>query len=240
MQRLGQGLTLIFLIAMAWLIWQPPAPAPDPSVVIAQIPEPPVARHQPKHPVHSEQSGKDTGQTAKVEPPAPAQHLWRVVTRRIVWRAAVKTLAARLKESGLKPIRLKRREPVIMHAFDDASLFATAKAAEAAKKQWQKKHIEASVIKTNIEIDKDIYMVGLGRFYLTEYAEQIQNRLKQIGKPYRYERRTVTIPVYRFSFPPRPKREAEQLWQQLQDLGVATPVLMPEKEFQKAYGKKKN
>jgi hypothetical protein len=228
MQRIGQGLTLIILAGLAWFVWQPPAPAPSPVAVYAPIPELPVS-NQPTKPAATSPN--------KVVLQAPKLPQWRVVTRRIVWSAAVKALEERLKEAELSPIKLKRKEPVIMHAFDDAALFRTAKAAEAARKKWLKANIEATVIKANIEVNKDIYMVGLGRFFLTEYAEQIQNRLKQIGKPYRYERRTVTIPVYRFTFPARHKREAEKLWQQLQDLGVATPVLMPEKEFQKAYGK---
>jgi hypothetical protein len=229
MRRIGQGLTLVILAGLAWFVWQPPAPAPIPVAVYAPIPELPVGNPA------TQPSSAASPKNVVLQPPKLPQ--WRVVTRRIVWSAAVKTLEERLKEAELSPIKLKRKEPVIMHAFDDAALFRTAKAAEAARKKWLKAHIEATVIKANIEVNKDIYMVGLGRFFLTEYAEQIQNRLKQIGKPYRYERRTVTIPVYRFTFPARDKRKAEKLWQQLQDLGVATPVLMPEKEFQKAYGK---
>jgi len=228
-KRAGQAALLLGLLLLAWFIWQPPAPAPGPEPVIAMLPEPPPQK--PEAPRRQAEPAKPVAASPK------KQHLWRVVTRRIVWSAAVKTLEKRLKEAGLEPIRLKRREPVIMHAFDDATLFATREAAEKARREWLKKNIEATVIKANIEVGKDIYMVGLGRFYLTEYAEQVQNRLKAIGKPYRYERRTVTIPVYRFSFAPLPKREAEKLWQQLQDMGVATPVLMPEAEFQKAYGK---
>jgi len=233
MQKIGQVLTLIVLAGVAWFVWQPPAPAPNPAAVYAPMPEAPLVTPviQPEGSPDTEQADPDA--VPEIAPPLPQ---WRVVTRRIVWKAAVNTLEERLNEAELAPIKIKRKEPVIMHAFDDASLFRTQAAAEAARKKWLKEHIEATVIKANIEVNKDIYMVGLGRFFLTEYAEQIQNRLKQIGKPYRYERRTVTIPVYRFSFPARDKREAEKLWQQLQDLGVATPVLMPEKEFQKAYG----
>ncbi len=234
MLRAGRAAGMAILLGLAWFVWQPPAPAPGPVPVVASLPEPPAGdmagMSRPK-----EAAPENTAQA--FAPPPARPHLWRVVTRRIVWKAAVRTLEQRLRDAGLQPIKIRRKEPVIMHAFDDASLFATASAAEAARREWQKQHIEATVIKANIEVGKDIYMVGLGRFYLTEYAEQIQNRLKQIGKPYRYERRTVTIPVYRFTFPPRDKRAAESLWQKLQNLGVATPVLMPEKEFRKAYGK---
>ena len=233
MQRIGQALTLVILAGLAWLVWQPPAPSPSPVAVYAPIPEAPSGGSVSQASGHASLASPQQIVAQTRKPPQ-----WRVVTRRIVWSAAVRTLEERLVEAGLSPIKLKRKEPVIMHAFDDAALYRTAEAAEAAKKKWLKKNIEATVIKANIEVNKDIYMVGLGRFYLTEYAEQIQNRLKQIGKPYRYERRTVTIPVYRFTFPARNKRESEKLWQQLQDLGVATPVLMPEKEFQKAYGKR--
>jgi len=240
LKRIGRVCALIALLAMAWFVWQTPAPAPEPVTVHTSLPTPPVAHPAKNHDTskstnHNSNSGKQLAGIMQ----APTPELWRVVTRRIVWRAAVKALEQRLKDAKLKPIKLKRKEPVIMHAFDDASLFRTAEAAENARKKWLKKHIEATVIKANIEVGKDIYMVGLGRFFLTEYAEQIQTRLKQIGKPYRYERRTVTIPVYRFTFPAQPKVEAEKLWESLQDMGVATPVMMPEKAFKKAYGSKK-
>jgi hypothetical protein len=66
----------------------------------------------------------------------------------------------------------------------------------------------------------------------------MQERLKRIGKPYRYERRTVIIPAYRFVFNPMEKDKATKSWQKLQNLGIAEPVMMRESEFQKLYGKK--
>lgn len=219
MRLMFRAFLLLLLGGLAWIAWQPPQlPVPS-GKVVGSLPAPPAA---------------DSGSG----PPAiTSQAQWRVITRRIVWKQAVRTLRQRLRENGLTPIILHRREPVALHAFDDGRIFPDYQSAVKAKEQWKKRGIEADVVKTSVEVGKNIYLVSLGRFYLTEYAEQMQNRLRRIGKPYRYERRNVEIPAWRFTFPPMSKPEAERLWKRLQDLGVATPSLMPEEEFLKAYGK---
>ncbi|RMD61776.1 MAG: hypothetical protein D6824_07645, partial [Planctomycetota bacterium] len=172
---------VVVLLGLAWLAWQPPAPAPAPPPLIRNLP-------------HASQAIAPAG----IRPDAAIQvpeEAWRVVTRRLVWKKAVDTLRARLTEAGLDPIPIRRREEVTLHAFDDATLFSTREAAERAARDWRRHHIEASVIQAQVEVGKPVWLVGLGRFYLTEYAEQMQHRLRTIGKPYRYERREVRIPT---------------------------------------------
>ncbi|MDQ7012252.1 MAG: hypothetical protein Q9M29_10545, partial [Mariprofundaceae bacterium] len=142
-------LKIAVLMLLAWLAfqaWQPPQPAPGHHSVRASLP-------------------RQEGQK---------QELWYVVTRRLVWKQAAKALEKRLRDEGFDPVPLTRKEPVSMHAFDDGRIFKTRQAAEKARKEWQKHGIEANIIKTSIELNKDIYIVGLGRFFLTSYAEQMQ------------------------------------------------------------------
>ena len=90
-----------------------------------------------------------------------------------------------------------------------------------------------------LETGESLYRVGLGRFYLTEYAEELEQRLKKLGKPYRYEQRTVVIPTYRFVFPPMHKQQADKLWHGLQALGVGNPILIKASEYKRLYGQGK-
>jgi hypothetical protein len=151
----------------------------------------------------------------------------------MVWKEAIASLRDRLYKEGFETQLIVKQEPIELHAFDDARVFKSQASAEKVKNEWRKKKIEAEVLKREIT-----YVVGLGRFYLTSYAEQMQERLKRIGMPYHYERRTVTIPAYRFVFNPMNKEEATRSWQKLQDLGIADPVMIRESEYQKVYGKK--
>lgn len=199
---------LMLLTWLAFQAWQPPQPAPGHHSVRASLPI---------------QEGQK-------------QELWYVVTRRLVWKQAAKTLEKRLRDEGFDPVPLTRKEPVSMHAFDDGRIFKTRQAAEKARKEWQKHRIEANIIKTSIELNKDIYIVGLGRFFLTSYAEQMQERLRRLKKPYRYERREVTIPTYRFTFAPAEKKAARRLWEHIRNMGIADPVMMKATRFKALYG----
>ncbi|RME38038.1 MAG: hypothetical protein D6794_06000, partial [Deltaproteobacteria bacterium] len=96
---------------------------------------------------------------------------------------------------------------------------------------WEQKGFEASLIRP----DETHYGIALGRLYLAAYARQLQEKLTTSDMRYRYERRLVHIPTWRFTFPPAPEPEAEALWQRIQAMGVADPVLMPESEFQSLY-----
>lgn len=159
------------------------------------------------------------------------QQMWRVVTHRMVWKQAVIELENRLQESGIAMERIMRKEPVELHAFDDPGTFETEAEAYKVKAMWREKGVEADVLKREIT-----YGVGLGRFFLIDYAERMQSRLKQIGVPYQYERRTVVIPAYRFASDSMDKPEAEKLWKTLQNMGVGSPVLIPESRFAELYG----
>jgi len=75
------------------------------------------------------------------------------------------------------------------------------------------------------------YMLGLGRFYLPEYAQLRQETLKTLKKPYKYTQDTKIIPTYRFIFPALSESEAEVLWKNIQDMGAINPVMMTENEF---------
>lgn len=211
---------LLLIAALAWLVWQQPAPAPVPETVRSSLPALPL---QPAH------SPDDS--TVEVIESKPDE-LWRVVTRRLVTSAAAKALNQRFQALDLEPIMFESREPVEMHAFDDPVIFSDYKKAIAEKNNWLKQSIEANVIK----VDDDHYMVALGRFFQIEYAVGIQKRLKKIGKPYRYQRRSVPIPTWRFTFAASNKQQAEKIWKQLQASGLSMPVLMPEKRFQETYG----
>jgi len=213
---------LLLFTALAWFVWQQPAPAPAPATVRNSMPVLPL---QPTH------SPDDTAKAIELKP----DELWRVVTRRLVTTVAAKALNQRFQELNLEPIMFENREPVEMHAFDDPVLFDDYKTAIAEKNNWLKENIEANVIK----VDDDHYMVAIGRFFQIEYAEGIQTRLKKIGKPYRYQRRSVPIPTWRFTFAASGKQQAEKIWKQLQTSGISMPVLMPEKRFQETYSDRK-
>jgi hypothetical protein len=190
---------------LAWQAWQPPESIFTQSAVRSSVPE-----------------NKHTG-----------PEMWRIVTKRMVWKQAIASLRDRLYKEGFETQLIVKQEPIELHAFDDPRVFKTSQEAEVARVEWKQKKIDAAVLKREIT-----FIVSLGRFYLTSYAEQMQERLKRIGKPYRYERRTVTIPAYRFVFNTMEKAAATKSWQRLQNLGIADPVMMREAEYQKVYGKK--
>ena len=215
---------LLLFAALAWLVWQQPAPAPVPATVRSSMPA------LPLHP----SPVPDNNNTAKVVELKPDE-LWRVVTRRLVTTVAAKALNQRFQELNLEPIMFENREPVEMHAFYVPVLFNDYKTAIAEKNNWLQENIEANVIK----VDDNHYMVAIGRFFQIEYAEGIQKRLKKIGKPYRYQRRSVPIPTWRFTFAASSKQQAEKTWKQLQASGLSMPVLMPEKHFQETYSGRK-
>jgi hypothetical protein len=196
---------LAILTGLAWVSWTPPSPPPDQSSVQGTLLNTPSTQ----------------GQTS----------LWRVVTRRLVWGQAAKAMQERLQQAGFSPILLQRKEPVEMHAFDDASLYPDYPSAAKAAAAWRRLGFDANVIKA-----PTAYIVGLGRFFITSYAEQMQERLQRSGRQYRYQRRMVDIPTFRFTFPPADHDKADQLWQQVQNLGIADPTLMPESRFQQMFG----
>lgn len=203
-----QPLVIAAMVAAAWLAWQawlPPTSVSSTTTVRSAVPE-----------------NKHVG-----------PELWRIVTKRMVWKKAISSMRDRLYREGFETQLIVKREPVELHAFDDPGSFKTQAGAEKAKAKWRKKKIDAEVIKREVT-----FAVALGRFYLTSYAEQMQERLKRIGKPYRYDKRTVTIPAYRFVFNPMEKDNATKSWERLQNLGIADPVMMRESEYQKVYGKK--
>lgn len=214
---------LLLFAALAWLVWQQPAPAPAPAAVRSSLPALPL---QPAH-----RPDDNPAKATELKP----DELWRVVTRRLVTTVAAKALNQRFQALNLEPIMFENREPVEMHAFDDPVLFDDYKNAITEKNNWLKENIEANVIK----VDDDHYMVAIGRFFQIEYAEGIQKRLKKIGKPYRYQRRSVPIPTWRFTFAASSKQQAEKIWKQLQASGLSMPVLMPEKRFQETYSGRK-
>lgn len=198
-------LGLAILTGLAWLSWTPPHPPPDQSSVHETLLNTPSTQGKPA--------------------------LWRVVTRRLVWGQAAKAMQQRLQQAGFSPILLQRREPVEMHAFDDATLYQDYPSAAKAAAVWRKSGFDANVINTTTG-----YLVGLGRFFITSYAEQMQQRLQRSGRHYRYQRRMVDIPTFRFTFPPADHAKASQLWQQVQNLGIAEPTLMPESRFEQMFG----
>jgi len=214
------------LAGLTWLSWQSPLSAPAPSPAQATLPPYPVetgdsnspSGDQPKTPVQSE--------------PGIQQPLWRVVTRRVISKEGIAALEKRLDAMHLEPLSIQRREDLTMHVFDDAKLFRSSKQAHTAARFWQDHDVETTVIKTS----KGIYLVGLGRFYQVKYAESMQKKLDSTGQKYRYQQRTVPIPVIRFTFPPTDKATAETLWKKLNTTGIIMPVLIPENRFQTLYG----
>ncbi|PIQ32285.1 MAG: hypothetical protein COW62_07830 [Zetaproteobacteria bacterium CG17_big_fil_post_rev_8_21_14_2_50_50_13] len=207
MRTLMAALLVGAMAILAWLAWNPVLVMPQhlhgsPKIII-QVPEQEDA----------------------------ADMLWRVMTRRMVWKKGFEDMQARLVGKGLSPVVLKREEPVELHAYDDVRLFDSFAEANKVKESWLKKGFEADVLETG----DSLYRVGLGRFYLDEYAGEMEQRLKDAGETYRYERRTVVIPSYRLVFPAQPKQKAQHLWDRLRDMGVASPILMPAREFDQLY-----
>ncbi|MDQ7001410.1 MAG: hypothetical protein Q9N02_01815 [Ghiorsea sp.] len=150
---------------------------------------------------------------------------WRVFTRRMVWSQAVDTFRKRLKEKNIEALVLERKEEVMLHVFDDPRSFTSFTQAANAKKEW---HIEEVDI---LKRANGQFYLGLGRFYLTAYAERREKALNKTKKAYNYKQRRKVIPTYRFIFPPLPEKEAEILWNTIQEMGAVDPVMMTENEF---------
>jgi len=207
-KRLPNLLILCLLALLVWFLWQKPAVSPEQPIVRIALP-------------HAERSA-----TAEAT-------LWRVVTRRLVSHASVNTLSYRLQQMGLTPMEIRSQEEVTLHAFDDARQYNSWQDASAASEQWKAKGVDVNVIK----VDDSLYMLGLGRLYQEKYALLLQQKLRQTGMLYRYQRRTVSVPTWRFTFAATDRGRAETLWKQLEDTGVMMPVLMPESRFQIQYSK---
>jgi hypothetical protein len=150
---------------------------------------------------------------------------WRVFTRRMVWKQAVDDFKKRLKEKGIEAIVLERKEEVMLHVFDDPRTFTAREEAAKAKKEWKIGSVDI------LKRDDGKFYLGLGRFYLTAYAEKREKALNKTGKAYNYAQHRKVIPTYRFIFPPLPEKEAEILWKNIQDMGAVDPVMMTENEF---------
>jgi len=204
MKQVLVSAALLLAAWLAWQAWQPPVASQPELTVRNTLPE--------------------------VKGAGP--ELWRIVTKRMVWKQAIASMRDRLYKEGFETELLVKREPVEVHAFDDPRTFETMEEAEKVEKQWRKRKIDAQALKREIT-----FGVALGRFYITSYAEQMQARLKIIGLPYVYERRTVIVPAYRFIFAPMEKKQAEKSWRQVKNLGIAEPSMMKESEFQRLYGK---
>jgi len=164
--------------------------------------------------------------------------LWRVISRRMVWKQAVDDMEKRLLKEGFEPEIIQRREPVELHTFDDPRTFKTRSEAEKVKARWEKLGIDADLLRHQDEGGKSDFKVGLGRFYISEYAETMQENIKKTLQAYNYERRTVRIPSYRFAFPAMSKSQAENLWKRLQNTGVTDPVIIQKSKFDKLYTNK--
>jgi len=209
-KRLPNILIFCLLALLVWFLWQKPAGSPEQPVVRIAVP-------------HTERAGT-ADETVT---------LWRVVTRRLVSRASVNTLSYRLQQMGLTPIEIRTQEEVTLHAFDDAAEYKSWKEASAATERWKEKGVDVNVIK----VDDTQYMLGLGRLYQEKYALLLQQKLQQTGILYRYQRRSVAVPAWRFTFDATDRGRAEILWKQLEETGVMMPVFMPESRFQMQYGK---
>jgi len=202
---------------LAWIAWQAPARAPEANMVRTPIPKLPDSALEPESTV---------AETT----------MWRIVTRRVVSKAAFTSLKRKLEGMHLAPVTIKNQEDVTMHAFDDAILFKTSSNAWKASHIWKSHQIESTVIKVE---DAGVYLVGLGRFFQAKYAEGVQKRLEKTGRKYRYQKRTVPIPTWRFTFSATDKQQAQDLWKKLHDTGVIMPVLIAEDRFQELYMKRK-
>lgn len=163
--------------------------------------------------------------------PGEASELWRVVTRRMIVSKAVDELGQSLRQRNLPAMLIAHQEQVELHAFDDPRRFVLREDAVAVRNAWKKAGFEAELIKPD-----DRFGVALGRLYMLGYAQQLQRRLENAGLPYTYERRQLSIPAWRFTFAPAPYARAGMLWSQVQEMGVADPVLMRESRFRAMFG----
>jgi len=191
-------------IALAWLAWTTWFPAPavlQQADVRAWLPE-------------------------RLDIDGVKTERWRVYTRRMVWNKAVESFANQLKEKNIEAIMLNRKESVMLHVFDDPRRFVSYAEAKEAVKDW------GNMDTIDILRQSDgSYMIGLGRFFIDDYANQHQENLRKIGKPFVYHKQSKVIPTFRFVFPPLMESEAEILWKNIQDMGAVDPVMMTESEF---------
>ncbi len=156
---------------------------------------------------------------------------WRVLTHRIIWVQAAKNLQRRLcAELGLSSTRFTRREPVLMHIFDDATAYVSRSDALKAQQAWSRLGIDS-----HIEKRPDGFHIDLGRYFITAFAQAHERKLRRLGRPYRYARASKLVPVHRLVLPAAGKRHADSLWRQVSDMGLAAPLEMPETAFRRLY-----
>jgi|GEM_PF-3356277 len=160
------------------------------------------------------------------------QQLWRVVTRKIVWPQGASVLYMQLAGNGVQPLVRSRREPVEMFNFNDPRSIKEHAFAMKVVDAWKEKGVEATLLRN----EQGEFTVALGRFFLPEYAEKMNATLTASGKPFVFEKKLTDMPVYFFTWPATSKKEAELLWQKVQQIGAAQPIMMPEKDFVASYG----
>jgi len=209
MKRLFIYIMVTASVALTWLAWNPPRIQNHLTRIHMALPETPSLNAGP----------------------------WRVMTRRMISKQAVNGMRKRLLETNFHPELIQKREPVELHAFDDPRIFKKQSEAGKVKAKWRAMGVEADVLHHLTKNDEKVFKVGLGRFYMSEYAEAMQEQLKRSKQPYNYERRTVSIPSYHFVFPMMTKGEAQILWKRLQNMGIADPVIMQQNEFERLYPK---
>ncbi len=164
-------------------------------------------------------------------PPVANDGLWRVLTHRMVWQQGVHDLQRKLTAMGLSPQLMTRKERVALYVFDDARTFTSLAAARAAQAAWQRHGIND----VDVVVKKESYGLGLGRYYIMEFAQNTEQRLRSSGLPYKRDQRKVFIPAMRFVFAPMSHSEANVLWQKLQALGLSQPIMIKDKEFKRRY-----
>jgi len=170
--------------------------------------------------------------SVRLKAPVLQDEAYRVLSAKLVWGQAVEAMAERLRQAGLQPQRIQRREKVSLMAFDDARRFRLRDEALVARDQWRQAGIEAELI----HVDADHYGVALGRFYLSAYARQQEQRLRLTGLPYRSARRFLNVQTVRFVFASMSHEAAMALWKQLQALGIGAPILMREDDARAQLG----
>ncbi len=158
--------------------------------------------------------------------------LWRVVTRRVISMPSLQGMIGQFSRAELYPAIFSRNEEVELHAFEDMRSFTTGKEAARARDEWIRLKLNADIIRRD-----GSFRIALGRFFMAAHASHVHAQLKKTGRPFRYEKRHVAIPVRRFTFRPLPLARAQQLWKKVKELGFADPVLMPERQFADIYGK---
>jgi len=219
-KTLSQLICTVLLAMLAWHSWLAPmSEQTSPSSVRVALPHQAIEAASATPPVQQIKGKIETQR-------------WRVITRRVITKAARTALKHRLIQMQLKPIRIQHTEAVTMHAFDDAELFSSRKQANHAALFWQAHSIQTNIIKVN----EGVYLLGLGRFYQLAYAIETQQQLIKTRRKFRYQKRSVPIPSWRFTFAPESKKASEKLWRQLNVSGVIMPIMMPEDRFQASYG----